>query len=82
MGQVALRWLWQRDIVSLVKTVRAERMKENLAVLDFALSAEDMLAITTLDTGYSALATSAPHYFSHRDPNFTKWLIGFKAWDI
>lgn len=82
VGQVALRWLWQRDIVSLVKTVRAERMKENLAVLDFALSAEDMLAITTLDTGYSALATSAPHYFSHRDPNFTKWLIGFKAWDI
>lgn len=37
VAQTALRWLYQRGIVSLVKTVRAERMKENLAVLDFEL---------------------------------------------
>lgn len=81
-GQVALRWLYQRNIVSLAKTVRPERMRENLAVLDFALSAEDMLKITTLETGYSALATSGPNYFSHRDPNFSKWLISLKSLDI
>ena len=82
VGQVALRWLYQRNVVSLAKTVRSERMKENLAVLDFELSADDMLAITTLNTGYSALATSTPYYFDHRDPNFAKWLIDFKSWEV
>ncbi|STR43977.1 oxidoreductase [Klebsiella michiganensis] len=61
VGQVVLRWIFQRGIVSLAKSVRKERMAENINILDFELSAEDMLQITAIDT-----ATSA--FFSHRDP--------------
>lgn len=71
VGQVILRWLVQRNIVTLAKTVSVERMKENLAVLDFSLSEQDMLAITALDT-----ATSA--FFSHRDPAMVEWLTARK----
>lgn len=71
IGQVILRWLVQRNIVTLAKTVSVERMKENLAVLDFSLSEPDMLAITALDT-----ATSA--FFSHRDPAMVEWLTARK----
>jgi 2,5-diketo-D-gluconate reductase A len=67
VGQVVLRWLIQRDIVALAKTVRRERMVENMAVFDFALSDEDMAAISTLDTGTSS-------FFSHRDPEIVKWM--------
>ena len=51
--QIVLRWLIQRGIVPLVKSVKPERMKENLDVFDFALSAEDMEQISALDTGHS-----------------------------
>ncbi|MDY6926105.1 MAG: aldo/keto reductase [Pseudomonadota bacterium] len=71
IGQVILRWLVQRQIVALAKTVSVERMKENLAVFDFELSEKDMLAITALDT-----ATSA--FFSHRDPAMVEWLTSRK----
>ena len=71
IGQVILRWLVQRQIVALAKTVSVERMKENLAVFDFALSEEDMTMITALDT-----ATSA--FFSHRDPAMVEWLTSRK----
>ncbi|WP_333496422.1 aldo/keto reductase [Kluyvera sp. CHPC 1.251] len=67
VGQVVLRWLLQRGIVSLAKSVRKERMAENFAINDFALSADDMLHIAALDT-----ATSA--FFSHRDPAIVEWL--------
>lgn len=67
VGQVVLRWLVQRGIVALAKTVRPERMAENIAVFDFALSDDDMAAITTLETGRSS-------FFSHRDPDIVKWL--------
>lgn len=67
VGQVVLRWLYQRGIVSLAKTVRKERMIENLNVLDFALTDLDMMQITAMDT-----ATSA--FFSHRDPAMVEWL--------
>jgi 2,5-diketo-D-gluconate reductase A len=67
VGQVVLRWLLQRGIVSLAKSARKERMKENMAVLDFALSDLDMNTITAIDT-----ATSA--FFSHRDPAMVEWL--------
>lgn len=63
VGQVVLRWIYQRGIVSLAKSVRKERMEENINILDFELSPEDMLQITALDT-----ATSA--FFSHRDPQW------------
>ncbi|WP_437612434.1 aldo/keto reductase [Erwinia sp. V71] len=67
VGQVVLRWLYQRGIVSLAKTVRPARMAENLDVLSFTLSEEDMMHISALDT-----ATSS--FFSHRDPARVEWL--------
>lgn len=71
VGQVILRWLVQRNVVCLAKTIHKARMVENFAILDFELSAEDMLAITALDT-----ATSA--FFSHRDPAVVEWLTKYR----
>ena len=71
VGQVVLRWLYQRGIVSLAKTVRKQRMAENINILDFALSAEEMIQIASMDT-----ATSA--FFSHRDPAMVEWLTNRK----
>lgn len=67
VAQVILRWLTQRGIVALSKSVRKERMLENINVFDFELSAEDMTDITTLDTKTSS-------FFDHRDPEMVKWL--------
>lgn len=67
VGQVVLRWLVQRGVVTLAKSVRKERMLENLAVFDFELSGEDMQAVATLETGTSS-------FFSHRDPAIVKWM--------
>jgi diketogulonate reductase-like aldo/keto reductase len=50
VAQVILRWLTQRGIVVLSKSVRKERMTENISVFDFELSAEDLIAITTIVT--------------------------------
>lgn len=67
VGQVILRWLIQRQIVCLAKSVRKERMTENFNIFDFKLSHQDMIDITAIDT-----ATSA--FFSHRDPAVVEWL--------
>ena len=67
VGQVVLRWLVQRGIVALAKSVRKERMAENIAIFDFALDEADMAQITTLDTNTSS-------FFSHRDPAKVKWM--------
>jgi len=67
VGQVVLRWLYQRNIVSLAKSVRKERMIENINVLDFELTSSEIIQITAMDT-----ATSA--FFSHRDPAMVEWL--------
>jgi 2,5-diketo-D-gluconate reductase A len=67
VGQVVLRWLAQRGIASLAKTVRRERMVENLDIFDFELSEDDMARMTTLDTVRSS-------FFSHRDPAVVKWM--------
>lgn len=67
VAQIILRWLTQRGIVVLSKSVRKERMIENISVLDFELSTEDMTAITTLDTKTSS-------FFDHRDPEIVKWM--------
>ena len=67
VGQVILRWLVQREIVVLAKSVRRERMEENLQVFDFVLDADDMARIATLETGKSS-------FFSHRDPAMVKWM--------
>jgi 2,5-diketo-D-gluconate reductase A len=67
VAQVIVRWLTQRSVVAIPKSVRKERMAENFAVFDFELSAEDMMAIASLDTKQSA-------FFDHRDPEKVKWL--------
>lgn len=67
VAQIILRWLTQRGIVVIPKSVRKERMEENFAIFDFDLSAEDMEQIKTLDTNQSL-------FFDHRDPNMVKWL--------
>ena len=61
VAQVVLRWLIQRDVVVIPKSVRAERMRENLDVFDFELTADEMARIATLDTGKSL-------FFDHHDP--------------
>ena len=67
IAQVILRWLTQRGVVAIPKSVRKERMEENFAIFDFELSTEDMEAIKTLDT-------NATLFFDHSDPNMVKWL--------
>jgi 2,5-diketo-D-gluconate reductase A len=67
VAQIVIRWLTQRGVVAIPKSVRKERMKENLNSLDFQLSEEDMNAIRTLDTNASL-------FFDHRDPAMVKWL--------
>ena len=67
VGQVVLRWLVQRGIVALAKSVRKERMAENIAIFDFELSDVDMAGIAALDTNTSS-------FFSHRDPFIVKWM--------
>ncbi|MGB8602507.1 MAG: aldo/keto reductase [Rhizomicrobium sp.] len=67
VGQIILRWLTQRGVVAIPKTVRKERMEENLRSLDFTIDAEGMAAIVSLDTKTSS-------FFDHRDPAMVKWL--------
>jgi 2,5-diketo-D-gluconate reductase A len=74
VGQVVLRWLSQRNIVSLAKTVRKERMAENLDIFDFVLDADDLAVIATMDSKTSS-------FFSHRDPAMVK-SIGQRRLDI
>lgn len=61
VGQVVLRWLTQRGVVAIPKSVRPERMAENLDVFDFELTDDQMGEIAGLDTGESL-------FFDHRDP--------------
>jgi len=67
VAQIILRWLTQRGVVAIPKSVRKERMAENFNVFDFVLSLEDMAAIATLDTKTSS-------FFDHRDPSMVKML--------
>lgn len=67
IAQVVLRWLTQRGVVAIPKSVRKERMEENFNIFDFELSAEEMETIKTLDTKTSS-------FFDHRDPAMVKWL--------
>jgi len=71
IAQVILRWLTQRGVVVIPKSVRKERIIENLNIFDFKLSPEDMEAIASLDTGKSL-------FFDHRDPAIVKWMGGRK----
>jgi 2,5-diketo-D-gluconate reductase A len=67
IAQVICRWLTQRGIIAIPKSVRKERMIENFNSLDFELSSEDMEQIKMLDT-------NATLFFDHRDPAMVKWL--------
>lgn len=68
VGQVVLRWLMQRGIIALAKSVNPERMAENFAIFDFELSAEDFALIAQLDQKESA-------FFDHHDPERVKWFM-------
>jgi diketogulonate reductase-like aldo/keto reductase len=74
VAQVILRWLTQRGVVVIPKSVRKERMVENFSIFDFELSSEDMDAIKALDTKMSS-------FFDHRDPAMVKWL-GTRKLDV
>jgi len=67
IAQVVLRWLTQRGVVMIPKSVRKERIVENFNIFDFELSTIDMEAIATLDTKKSL-------FFDHRDPEIIKWM--------
>ncbi|WP_348810730.1 aldo/keto reductase [Flavobacterium maritimum] len=72
VAQIILRWLIQRNIVAIPKSVRKERMLENFNIFDFELSEDEMQMIQTLDTKESL-------FFDHRDPNMVKWLSEYKV---
>jgi 2,5-diketo-D-gluconate reductase A len=67
VAQVIVRWLIQRGVVAIPKSVRKERIIENFDIFDFALSPQDIEAIAELDTNTSL-------FFDHRDPNMVKAL--------
>lgn len=66
-AQIILRWLTQRGIIVIPKSVKKERMAENFDIFNFKLSDKEMEMITTLDTNKSL-------FFDHRDPEMVKWL--------
>ncbi|WP_343363704.1 aldo/keto reductase [Listeria seeligeri] len=71
VAQVILRWLVEQDVITLAKTVKPERMKENLAIFDFELTEADKNDIATLNEGES-------QFFSHSDPEMIRWMASRK----
>ncbi|MDE6497743.1 MAG: aldo/keto reductase [Muribaculaceae bacterium] len=71
VAQVALRWLLQRGVIIIPKSVHIERMQQNLDIFDFTLSASDMAAIAGLDTGHSL-------FFDHHAPEVVKMFMGWR----
>lgn len=67
IAQVVVRWLTQRGIVAIPKSVKNDRIRENFNIFDFELSSEDMEVIRTLDKKTSS-------FFDHRDPEVIKWM--------
>lgn len=70
-AQVALRYLIQRDVIVIPKTVHKNRMEQNFDVFDFILTDDDMAEILKLDMGES-------QFFSHADPETVKMISSFK----
>ena len=68
-AQVALRYLLQKGIILIPKSVRRERMAQNFDIFDFALDAEDMERIKELDTKKPLIA-------DHRNPEFVRFILG------
>lgn len=71
IAQIILRWMIQRNIVVIPKTITKERMVENFNVFDFNISFDDMELIKTLDTNTSL-------FFDHRNPEIIKWMASRK----
>ncbi len=71
VAQVALRWLIQRDVIIIPKSVHVERMQQNLDIFDFELSQDDMAAIAGLDTKQSL-------FFDHHASEVVKMFMGWK----
>ncbi len=71
VAQVALRWLLQRDVIIIPKSTHIERMEQNINILDFELSADDMDEIAKLDIGKSL-------FFDHHDPEVVKMFMGWR----
>ncbi|MGW2840161.1 aldo/keto reductase [Streptomyces sp. NPDC001493] len=67
VAQVALRWLIQRGIVTIPKSVNPDRMAQNFDVFDFELTDDQMAAVAALDTGETL-------FFDHHDPEMVAWL--------
>ncbi|MGL5722778.1 MAG: aldo/keto reductase [Brevinema sp.] len=70
IAQVVLRWLVQRGVVVIPKSVTPTRIKENIEIFDFELTQQDMQTISVLDTKESL-------FFSHRDPKIVEWMCSF-----
>lgn len=67
VAQIILRWLIQRGVVAIPKSVKKERIAENIDIFDFELTIEDIDVISILDTKKSV-------FFDHRDPEIVKWI--------
>lgn len=66
VAQVVLRWLNQRGVAIIPKSVKVERMLENRAIFDFTLDEQDLAQIATLNRDEII--------FNHRDPKMVNWL--------
>jgi diketogulonate reductase-like aldo/keto reductase len=67
VAQVVLRWMIQRDVVVIPKSVNPDRMAENIDVFEFELTGDEMARIVDLHTGES-------QFFDHADPDMVRWL--------
>ncbi|MEY2792785.1 MAG: hypothetical protein RJA76_777 [Bacteroidota bacterium] len=71
IAQVVLKWLVQRGVIVIPKTVQKQRMIENFSIFDFELDVKDMELIKGLDQNASS-------FFDHRDPAIVKWMGTYK----
>lgn len=71
VAQVALRYLLQRDVIVIPKSVRKERMTENFAVFDFELTSSEMSMLAELDTHASYIMPS--HHSAEVTKMFMNW---------
>ena len=72
VAQVALRYLTQRGVIIIPKSVRRERMAENFQIYDFKLTPDEMARIERLDTAHSL-------FFDHNDPETVKMFMGWRS---
>lgn len=71
VAQITLRYFIQRNVVVIPKSVRKERMIENIEVFDFQLSDEEMKTIASLDQKETS-------FFSHQDPETVKFILNYE----